>query len=134
MTLAEPILALLIASIFASLLVGLLGRRGPGPFSGLLFFLLLLFLAVWAGGIWITPVGPVAWGVSWVTFLVLGLVFSMLLAAAIPPIKPRSLKRHKPSPEETVAAEAAEIAVDFFFWILIFVLLATIVSRYAWGF
>ena len=75
--------ALAIAGIVTALFALLLGRRGPWASSPLFF--LLIFLAAWAGGVWITPVGPSVWGLYWLPFLVVAVLFALLLAAVTPP-------------------------------------------------
>lgn len=41
----------------------------------------LCFLFLWSGSLWIAPVGPVWWGISWVPLFYLGLM-TLLLALA----------------------------------------------------
>lgn len=123
----ELLFALFIGIVLSLLLVGVLGRRGPGPLLGFMFFFLLLFLFTWAGGVWLVPAGPVAWGqFPWLSVLILGLIVALLLAAVTEPHRPRQL-----TPGEA-AAEAEEVAVTFtaFFWILLGALVATIALAY----
>jgi hypothetical protein len=128
----DIVVAVVVALIFSIGLVVLAGRRGPGPWAGFFYFFVLLFLAIWAAGVWVTPGEATGWTVSWIVFIVAGLVFALLLAVVVPPIRPKSV-RPEESQREEAAEESAEIAIDFLFWVLVFVLLATIVSRYAWG-
>jgi hypothetical protein len=65
--------------------VGLFGRSGP--WASIPVFFALIFLAAWAGGVWIAPMGPVLFGVYWVPFVVFGLIFALLLAAAMVPAR-----------------------------------------------
>lgn len=56
------------------------GRRTKSG-SRIVLFFLIIFFAAWAGGVWVTPVGPVFLGVYWLTFFIVGLVFALLLEA-----------------------------------------------------
>jgi len=83
----ELALSLLIAILLSVLLVSVVvpadsDRRGPGP---TLFLFVVLLLATWAGGVWLPPLGPAAWGVHWLSFVVVGLFVALLLAATMPP-------------------------------------------------
>lgn len=91
MIFVDILLALLLALAFTGLLIGLLGRRGPGPWSGFLVFLLLLFLIIWTGGVWRTPVGPALLDVSWLGFVLVAVVAWLLLAAIIPQAASRAV-------------------------------------------
>jgi hypothetical protein len=71
--------ALLVTAIFAA------GLRGRSVWPNWLVFFGLVLLAAWAGGVWIRPVGPPAWGVYWVPFLLVGLVIALLLAVTLEP-------------------------------------------------
>ncbi len=128
MFIAEIIFAFLIGTILASILAYPLDRRGPGPLDGLLFFFLILFLAVWAGGVWLTPVGPPVWGVPWLGFLVVGILIALIVAAAVPPRQPPA----EPTPEGVGAADAATLALGAFFYIALIALLVAIIARYVW--
>lgn len=102
--LGEVALAFLIAVVLSFFFVAFVGWRRsyrPGDkelATGLLFFFTVLFLATWAGGLWLAPFGPTIWGVSWVGFLIVGLVVALLLAAVAPP-------RGGERPETTRGAE-----------------------------
>jgi hypothetical protein len=132
MLIVDILFALVFALLFAALLVWPFSRSGPGPASGFVFFALLLFLAIWAGGIWLEPVGPGLWGRPFLSFLIIGLVIMLLLAAAVPPV------RHTSPPvsageaaREVEREQTAATAVGVFFWILLVVFIASIVARYA---
>lgn len=62
-------------------LLGLTGIRRSGPWPGVAGFALLIFLASWAGGIWLHPFGPTWWGVFFLPFLVAGIIMAMLMRA-----------------------------------------------------
>jgi hypothetical protein len=117
------IIALFLTVIFA-------GFRRSGPWASLFIFFLLVFLASWAGGLWMAPVGPRLWGAYWVPFLLVGLIFALLLAA-MPP------DRHSESSVELVEPKKAKkeqerltTALGVFFWVLVIVLILAILARY----
>jgi len=96
------IIALLFSAIFFS------GFRRQGFGTGLFILFLVLFLATWAGGVWVTPVGPLLWGASWLSFVVVGFFIALLLSLLIP-----SGKSYSRSTEEEVGTL---IALDTLFW------------------
>jgi hypothetical protein len=130
----DIVLALIVAVIFSLLLVAAAGRRGPGPWAGFLFFFLVLFLAVWAAGVWLRPIGPVVYGGYWVGALVVGVLIALLLAAAVPPgprVTPVEVETPpEGAPAETPEEEAVTTALGVFFWILLLGLIAAIVLGY----
>lgn len=116
------VIACLLTLIFA------IGFRRQGWGIGLMLFFLILFLATWAGGLWITPIGPLWWGIPWLSFLWVGIIMALLLAALIP-----DGRRSQAGgvPKRPTAAEADTLmAIDIFFWVLIAGLLVTIIIRY----
>ncbi len=104
------------------------GFRGHTRVSTLVPFFILLFLSTWATGIWIIPIGPALGGVFWLSFLFIGLLYSLLLASLFPPAqKPRTLKekaRQAEKEKETL------VMLNSFFWILVFGLILAIIFRY----
>ena len=78
-------LTLILTLIFA------VGFRRHSWGGGLILFFLILFLATWAGGMWITPFGPVWQGIVWLPFIFVGLLLALLLTSTIRPdrVRPR---------------------------------------------
>lgn len=122
---------LLVAALIAIVLVAVFGIfiRGEAIGAGLFWFFLLIFLASWAGGLWVTPVGPPIFGVSWLGYLLVGLVFTLLIMALLPPAPPRP--RTPGAVQEEVEAEATAFAVlNMFFWILLVGFIVAILAGY----
>ena len=122
---------LLIAFLITIVLVAIFGIfvRGEAIGAGLFWFFLLIFLATWAGGIWLAPIGPPLFGVSWLGFLLVGLIFALLIMALLPPAAPRP--RTPGEVREEVEAEAgAFAALNIFFWILLVGFIVAIVASY----
>jgi hypothetical protein len=124
--LIQFLFALIIASIVTSIFVFGLGRKGP--WASFLIFFIVVLLASWAGGIWLTPVGPPLFGVHWASFLIVAFVFAILLVAAIPPRRPSTVELVEPG--QKPAEEAVAGVLSVFFWILIGLLLFVIILRY----
>jgi len=122
--------AIVFAVLLSALLVGLFGWRYPGreePWPAVLFFFLVLFLATWAAGLWVSPVVVGAGGGYWLTFFVIAVLLALLLAATAPPRRPPRTARE--AAEEAQSAAAAQAVFGVFFWILILGLIAVIVIR-----
>lgn len=125
--LAAIIIAVLIAAIFYY------GFNARGPWGSLWTFFLLLLLVVWAGSLWVRPVGLVFWGIAWVPLLFIGLAFALLIAA-IPTYDTRIEEEiseegalDETEIERRREADAA-VAVSWVFWILVLTLIIVIVA------
>ncbi|MBD3401407.1 hypothetical protein GF420_00820 [candidate division GN15 bacterium] len=130
MFLIDLLLAFVVALILSLILAGLAGWQYPGrvgiwPSLLLLFF--ILFFATWAGGAWLTPVGPVVWGTYWVPFVLVGFIIALLLAAIVPPRRPRSRVE---AIEQAEARADTQMALGVFFWVFFIVVVAAIIARY----
>jgi hypothetical protein len=90
---------------------------------GLWVFFLIIFLATWSGQLWITPFGPVGWGIAWVPLFIVALFFSFLIFALIPPVP---ITKKEAANDEKDAA----IAIGMFFWIIFLFLIAAIIVGY----
>jgi hypothetical protein len=126
MFISELLFALLIAFILA-MIFGI-GLRGYGWGIGFFLFFIVLFLVTWAGGIWITPIGPLWWGVPWLSFLFVGLLIALIMSALIP--NRRRPVKGEPPGEEVTRGDVL-VAMDVFFWILIIALVVALVVGYA---
>jgi hypothetical protein len=132
------VLALVIAGILAAALSRSTDQRSEIWPLGLFFFVLLLF-TIWAGGVWIAPVGPELWGVSWVPYVIIGIIVALLLAASVPSQdRWRSAQAAAAAGSGTTTATPAEgevasaVALSVFFWIVVAALIAAIAARYVW--
>lgn len=117
------VFALLLTLIFVAVL------RYSGPWGFWWAFLLLIFLGIWAGGLWFTPgfIQPVWLGLSGVPALVTGLFVALLLAAATPARPPRTRKEVITQQE---VEEMTFTAMNIFFWMLVVGLIVTIILAY----
>lgn len=126
MVLVDFFFALGIAALVTALFAAGLGRRGPWASSPLFF--VLVFLAAWAGGVWITPVGPPLWGFYWLPFVIVAVLFALLLAAATPPARPPRSRLEAQEQARDMATTA--LVVETFFWVLLIGLVLVILLRY----
>ena len=132
MLLLELLVALTVALILSAFFA--LATRKQGARKGVSLLFLILFLATWAGGVWMKPFGPVLWGIHWLTFLLVGAVVALILAVAQSRSEPHGrqetiemLERMK---QERQVEKAVWITLTIFFWVLVFTLLSAIVIRY----
>ena len=117
-----------LALIIAFILTLILGRGiKQYAFADLLGFFFVVFLATWAGGLWIQPVGPAMWGVSFTVFIVVGTLVALILAASLP--TPRHRKEHPPPTGSAIDEIHQESFLNVFLWITILTLVAEIVFR-----
>jgi len=123
------LLDLLIAFVLALLITGVLSAAfdNRGPWGLWWVFLLVLVLATWAGGLWITPFGPPLFGVSWLPMLFVGLIFALLLAAAVPAKPPET---HAEAVAQARAEAATAAAFSWFFWVSLIGLAVAILVAY----
>lgn len=124
-----PILiSIVLALIFASLLVYGFNRRVGGPLRGMLFFFLIIFLFTWGIGSWLTPVGPAHFGVYWLGYMFIAVLIMLLLGLMLPPAKPRSRIIRKTELDEKMkerkVTDAITITFGAFFWLLLIILFA----------
>jgi hypothetical protein len=128
-----------VSFIIAVILTGLymLMTRGAGRRTGLIWLFLVIFLAIWAGGIWLKPFGPTLWGIHWLAFLMVGLVIILLLIIATPRKAPRgrheTLDMLERIEQEKELRKIAYITLSTFFWVLLSVLVITIILHYIIG-
>ena len=103
----ELFVALVVALLFSSLLVSMARPRADREVEAVsagalfLFFVLILFLGTWAGGVWVAPFGPAIGGVT------------------------------RPRTAEGAEAEAAASVFGAFCWSLVLALLVAIIFGYA---
>jgi len=122
----QELIAALIIALFLGTVFAAFGWRGT--WEGIWVFFLVMFLFIWAGGIWARPYGPVIWGINWVPFLLFGLLLGFLLMAAAPAVRPERGQRAEGP--DAAAKNRQALAVNFFFWILLFTLALAIAVRY----
>lgn len=131
MVFVEFVFALVISMLCAALLLPVTARSGfrlrhPDIEPGSIFVtLLILFLATWAGGVWLVPIGPRIWGVAWGSFVVVGLIIALVIVAV-------STVDERPPMFGEPSIRRARI-VDLLLLLLLVLLVLAIVAGYAYN-
>lgn len=128
----DLLLVIFIALILSSLLSWGLGWRHPAGDGALgasfLFLFLIILFAMWAGGAWIRPWGPVGYSTTWLGLLLIGAFVALLIAAvAAPTRRPPTLSEARVQVQEETTMAAV---FGLFFWILIVGLVITAAVSY----
>jgi len=90
MILVDIAMALVVVAVSSAVVVAIVGRdayaAGGWPTAVVVFG--MFFLVVWAGGIWLTPLGPDLFGraAAWVPFIIVGF-FGALFVTAVSPLR-----------------------------------------------
>lgn len=129
MTVISIVLSVVFALLFSAILVYGFSRRTAGPFDGMLFLFLVIFMFTWGLGSWMTPVGPVFGGVSWLSYLIIAIVVMLLIGAMLPPSRPRGSRAADRVAEGDEAARAVGITFGFFFWFMLITLFVIAILR-----
>lgn len=122
----------MLAYIFSALIIALalslflsygFKNRLPRRYVGGAF--ILIFLGVWASSLWIRPVGPALYGVSWIPMFFVGTFLALLLASFVPPAS-------RLKDKDTVDKEFQNrvVATGVFFWIIMLILILAIALGY----
>lgn len=135
MWIVSLLLSLVIAILLTLVFAGVSRRRAWRLFA---VFFLLIFLAAWAGQLWLRPAGPAIYGVFWVPSLVVGVLLALLLVMLFPVPAPTEGSRSsetvafvEESREQDEAKRASALAVyRGAFWILSVLLLCAILAGY----
>jgi hypothetical protein len=125
------LISLSLGLLFAFVLTMVMGRRAAGPFSGFLLFFLLIFMSVWAFGLWLAPLGPPVYGVHWLGFVITGLLLFLVIATVIPGAEPGpalDLER----PEKKAARRTMAMVFGIYFWLVILLFIALVISSQYW--
>jgi ABC-type branched-subunit amino acid transport system permease subunit len=117
------VLSLIIAIVFA------LGFKHRGPWGTILAFFLLIFLAVWAASIWVSPVGPLLMGYSIIPVAIVGIVFALIVVAASHPDNLQTMKTNK-VPDASADEKPSFNTYSVYFWLVMTVLVLVIVFGY----
>ncbi|MCW3075469.1 MAG: hypothetical protein JWO32_78 [Bacteroidetes bacterium] len=119
----EIVASLLVALVITVFFSGVLKHKGPWGAVWLVF--VTIFLASWAGYLWINPFGPMVMGVSVMPIFVVGLIFAFILAAVT---VPTPVKKKELVTEEEVSPTT--VAIGIFFWIVLLILIIAIATGY----
>jgi hypothetical protein len=127
MVFIELVFALAVA-LFLTVVFAVIGRQAKSARRVLIFFI-IIFFGAWAGGIWLTPVGPVLLGVYWLSFFAVGLIFALVMEA-VAAFSGKSLSQSQEEKTDTKEEGEIESVMWIFFWVLIVGFVAAIVFGY----
>lgn len=131
---AAILIAVLISSIFYFAL------NIKGPWGSFWTFFIVLMLIIWAANLWVRPIGPAYWGVSWIPLIFIGIIFALLLSAipsydTRPEEGERKTDQRMPADQADLDARretdyAAAAAVGWIFWTFIIILFLAVIIGY----
>lgn len=132
MVFTSILFSVIFALLFSAILVYGFSRRTAGPFNGMLFLFLIIFMFTWGLGSWMTPIEPLYGEVSWLSYLLTAIVIMLLIGALLPPA--RTPRRGTPAEklareEQDNASRAVGITFGFFFWFMVIALLVIAIAR-----
>lgn len=128
MFLADAIFALGIAFFLTVLFVGL--GRCVRSWRRIIVFFAIVFLGSWAGGVWVTQIGPRILGLYWLSFVAAGLIFA-LVQGALSTRPSRSARCQRPEETPGKVEQRIEGVFNVFLFILLSLFIAAIVIGYA---
>ncbi len=123
----EALFALVMALLFTLIFTMAFQRRGP--WSSVVVFFLVVFLAAWAGSLWISPAGPAFLGIFWVPIVAVAFIFAVLLSTLLPRRPPT--QRVETISQVKQEEKTRERIYDAFFWMLVIGLAVIILLGYA---
>jgi hypothetical protein len=125
MIFGEFLIALII-SLFFTTVLAVSGKKHRSWKKIVSIFLIMLFSS-WAGGIWITPVGPSFMGIYWLSYFIVALILVLIMETI-------SALHAPPSDIDTKETrnkeEALEVLISTSFFILIILFIVVIVLGY----
>lgn len=125
MILGEFLIALIIALFFTTILA-VSGKKHRTWKRVITIFLIMLF-ASWAGGIWITPVGPAILGIYWLSIFVVALILALIMeTVSAMHASPSDVSKKETKKEE----ETLEVLISTSFLILLIIFIIVIVIGY----
>jgi Ca2+/H+ antiporter len=116
-------------SLFLTVVFAVIGRQAKSRRRVIVFFV-IVFFGAWAGGVWLSPVGPVFLGVYWLAFFVVGLIFALVLEGVAAFTERSAEAERKADQSDTQEEGEIESVLGVFIWILLAVLVAAIAVGY----
>ena len=123
------VVAFILSAVFAATT-----KRGNKK-TGLIWLFLIIFLATWAGGIWIRPFGPRMLGIHWLGFLLIGMIVALFLSLKMqtnnfPIGRQETLDMLENIRQEKEIQKITYITLSLFFWVLLIALVFVIIVHY----
>ena len=125
MFIADLLVALAAGFVIVWIVSSVFGTKGP--WDSFLWFVLVVALFAWAGGVWLMPFGPRWGGIGWLPIVWMGILVGLLLTS----VSPRTSRKRAATAEKGAAAER-NADVDAFLWVLIVFLFIFAIAHYTW--
>ena len=131
MLLFEIAMALCVAAVSSAIVVAIVGWDGyaAGGWPTAVVVFGMFFLVIWAGGVWLTPLGPEVFGAAaaWIPFIVPGFIAAMLLVATASVRRPRTAHAMD---EQVQAREVVTTTITVIGWVVTMVALVALALHY----
>ena len=125
MIFGEFLIALIISLFFTIVLVASSQKHRSWKKIITIFFILLF--ASWAGGVWITPVGPAFLGIYWLSFFLVALILALILeTVSALHASPSDVDDKDTLKEE----ESLEVLISISFLLLLIIFIGVIIIGY----
>lgn len=122
---ADFLIALIIAMFF-TIVLAVSGQKHRSWVKILAIFLIIL-LTSWAGGVWITPVGPTFSGIYWISYFIIALILALIMeVVSTLHAAPSKIDKKENQKKE----ESLEILLSISFFILLIVIIVIIIAGY----
>lgn len=122
---ADFLIALIIAMFF-TIVLAVSGQKHRSWVKILAIFLIIL-LTSWAGGVWITPVGPTFSGIYWISYFIIALILALIMeVVSTLHAAPSKIDKKENQKKE----ESLEILLSISFFILLIVIIIIIIAGY----
>jgi hypothetical protein len=112
MILLDIAMALVVVAVCSAVVIAIVGRDGyaAGGWPTAIVVFGMFFLVVWAGGVWLTPLGPDLFGgaAAWIPFVIIGFFGALFVAAVSPLRRPQTVHAVE---EQAQAKEVARTTV-----------------------
>jgi len=132
MIIKELLTALLMAAIMVTAFLLLI--RSSGTQYGKLWLFLIVFVATWAGGVWIHPLGPPIGGVYWLTFALAGIIAVGLIGLFTPQRPPHgryeTLEKLEQVKQSKELQQVTTMTLGVLFWVVLSIFVLAIIFRY----
>lgn len=122
----EILVALFLAFAVVWIVMAAIGERAGW---GLWPVLVLFFVLIWAGGLWLRPVGSPGGGLYLLPFVLLAVFLGLFWAAVPPPPRRNGVKATRVDAEERDAAMTVA-GFGLLFWLLVVVVSIAAFVRY----
>ena len=113
--------------IFTFVLTYFLKRHAPGPFGGILYFFLIIFLFTAGLGLLLAPMGPMYKHVPWLSIASIALLVMLLIAELLPHREKGVIVKKKKEEEEAKDEDILEKEFGLIIILIIVILIGAII-------